>query len=168
MKDADFVRDYLHVLRTQFYPDDAAGFGQQKTILIDAITTPARWLDERGVKLPEKQLRSIMDEIIVGVKRFGDTANIGYFCRYFLKVVQDHMRFQGERYYEEGKSLRHVTEQALEFLSSKQRAKLPDAQDDTTTKLADLNRLMKATQTQRRKEKAATSAARKAQMDLFQ
>ena len=161
--DADLVKKYLHRLRHQFYPDDEKGFFQQRTMLITALTTPARWLDERGVRLPVGRLDEILDDIVKTIMRHGDTARIGYFCRYFLHAIQQHMSHQGERYYEEGKSLRFITETALENLSSKQRAKLSEAQDPTTERLAELNRLLRQTSVKKRKASQPTAT----QPDLF-
>jgi len=163
MADSDLVKNYLHRIRNQFYPDDEKGFFQQRTQLITAITTPARWLDERGVRVPERRLCEILDEVIVGIQRFGATGEIKFFCRYFLFAVQEHMKHQGERYYEEGKSLRAITNSALDTLTKKQRARLGDAEDATTSRLADLNRLMR--ETAAKKKKAVKAPA--SQLDLL-
>lgn len=151
MADSDLVKNYLHRLRSQFYPGDEKGFYIQRSVLIDAITTPARWLDERKVRLPERRLCQILDEVIKGIQNFGATGEIKFFCRYFLHAVQLHMKHQGDDYYEEGKSLRFITDTALENLTKKQRSKLGDAQDATTSRLADLNRLVRATAAKKKK-----------------
>ncbi|MEI6034491.1 MAG: hypothetical protein WCS65_09455 [Verrucomicrobiae bacterium] len=164
MADSDLVKTYLHRIRTQFYPDDEKGFFQQRSILLNAITTPARWLDERGVRIPERRLCQILDEILKGIMHHGATGKIQYFCRYFLFAVQEHMRHQGDRYYEEGKSLRAITNTAMEVLTKKQRARLSDAQDATTSRLADLNRLVRETAVKKRKQAKAPAGK---QLDLF-
>lgn len=158
MPDSDLVKDTLHRLRQQFYPDDEKGFYQQRSILVTAITTPARWLDERGVRLPEHRLRKILDEIIRGIMHYGATGQVQYFCRYFLFTVQEHMKHQGDHYYEEGKSLRFITDSAVETLTKKQRARLGDAQDATTSRLADLNRLLHETAVKKKKVTKAPSS----------
>jgi hypothetical protein len=159
----NLVKSFLHRLRTQFYPDDEKGFFQSRSMLITAITLPARWLDERGVRLPEKRIEEILVGIIRGIQHHGDTGRIGYFCAYFLKCVQDHMKHHGDDYYEEGKRLRLVLDTAVENLTKKQAARLGDAQDRTTAELAALNRLVSSTAVKKRK------AARPAgtQLDLF-
>lgn len=157
------VKNWLHRIKTQFYPDTPKEFYQQRNILITAITTPARWLDERGVRLPEARIDSILNDIFRGIMHHGDTGRIAYFCRYYLKAVQDHMSHQGERYYEEGKSLRFILDSALENLSKKQAAKLPEAQDRTTSELAALNRLVAATRVKKKK----TPKAQADQLDLL-
>ena len=161
--DSELVRNYLHRLRQQFYPDNERGFWLQQSVLKDAITTPARWLDDRHVRLPERRLCEILDEIILGIMHHGDTGKIDYFCRYFLHAVQLHMKHHEEKYYEEGKSLRFITDTAMENLSKKQRAKLADAQDATTSRLAELNRLIR--ETTAKKKRTAKSPA--AQLDLL-
>lgn len=157
------VKNWLHRIKNQFYPDAAKEFYQQKNVLIVAITTPARWLDERGVQLPEARIDAILAEIVRGVMHHGDTGRIVFFCRYFLKVVQDHMDHHGEVYYEEGKSLRFIVTSAVETLTKKQAARIPDAQDRTTAELAALNRLVKATKLRRRPPARKTAT----QQELF-
>jgi hypothetical protein len=157
------LKNWLHRLKNQFYPDNAKDFYQQRSVLITAITTPARWLDERGVRLPEKKLDAILTDILRGIMHHGDTSHIAYFCRYYLKVVQDHMKHQGDKYYEEGKSLRFIVDSTLENLSKKQAAKLPDAQDRTTSELAALNRLVNATRVKKKKVAVKTAT----QQELF-
>lgn len=157
------LKNWLHRLKNQFYPDTPKEFFQQRSILITAITHPAHWLDERGVQLPEARLDAILTDILRGIMHHGDTARIGYFCRYYLKAVQDHMTHQGEKYYEEGKSLRFIVDTALENLSKKQAAKLPDAQDRTTAELAALNRLVQSTRVKKKKVAVKTAT----QQELF-
>jgi hypothetical protein len=152
------VKDTLHRLRNQFFADDEKGFFQQRSMLVEAITTPARWLEERGVHLPEEKLRDILDRIILGIMRHGATGRIGYFCRYFLFTVQEHMKHQGEKYYEEGKSLRTITETTIDRLTKKQLARLGDAEDPTTTRLAALNRLVRETAIKKKRTTKPTGA----------
>lgn len=73
------------------------------------------------------------------------------------------MAHQGEKYYEEGKSLRFIVDSYFENLSKKQVAKLPEAQDRTTAELAALNRLVASTRI--KKKKVATKTA--TQQELF-
>lgn len=163
MADSDLVKNYLHRIRNQFYPDDEKGFFQQRPLLVQAITHPAFYLDERGVRLPERRLCEILDTVIRDIQHFGATAMIENFCRYFLHAVQKHMKHQGDGYYDEGKSLRFITDTALENLTKKQRGKLTDAQDATTSRLADLNRLMRETSVKKKRTAKPTAA----QLDLL-
>lgn len=166
MADSDLVKDFLYQLRSKFYPDDEKGFYQQRSLLIQSITHPASWLNDRNVRLPEKKLREILNDIMRGVMHFGDTGKIQYFARYYLHVTQQHMKHQGEVYYEQAKGLRTVTETAIDVLTKQQRARLPDAQDETTVRLAELHRLVQATAIRRRKA-TPTAAEKSAQLDLF-
>lgn len=163
MAASDLVKNNLHRIRQQFFPDDTKEFYQQRTLLVKAITTPAAWLEERGVRLSEQRLQEILDTVLTGIMHHGATHRIGYFCAYFLKCVQDHMRFQGERYYEEAKSLRTITETAIEHLTKQQKSRLSDAQDRTTAELSALNRLVRETTAKRPKRAKAPST----QLDLF-
>ncbi|MEI6492625.1 MAG: hypothetical protein WCO94_08770 [Verrucomicrobiota bacterium] len=163
MADSDLVKNYLHRIRSQFYPDDEKGFFQQRTLLVRAITHPAFYLDERGVRLPERRLCAILDTVIRDIQHFGATAKIENFCRYFLHAVQQHMKHQGDGYYDEGKTLRFIMDTAMENLTKKQREKLSDAQDSTTARLADLNRLVRETAAKKKKSAKAPAA----QLDLL-
>ncbi|MFZ4776794.1 MAG: hypothetical protein ACOYM3_15595 [Terrimicrobiaceae bacterium] len=157
------VKNWLHRIKAQFYPDTPKEFYQQRSMLISAITWPARYLEERKVRLPEQRIDDILTEIMRGIMHHGDTAHIGYFCKYYLKAVQDHMTHKGEKYYEEGKSLRFIVDSAMESLSKKQLAKIPAAQDQTTTELAALNRLVNSTKLKKKKPLAKSGG----QLDLF-
>ena len=163
MAASDIVKNNLHRLKTQFYPDNEKGFFQQRSMLIKAITHPASYLKERGVRLPNDEIQAILDKIIRGIMHHGNTGKIGFFCAYFLKSVQDHMKIQGDVYYEKGKSLRRITETALEDLTKKQAARLGDAQDRTTDDLAALNQLVRSTTPKHRKKTVRSGT----QLDLF-
>jgi hypothetical protein len=157
------VKRFLYQIRTKFYPDNEKGFYQERTLLLRAITHPAHWLQDRGVSLPEAKLEAILNEILRGIMHHGNTGNIGFFSAYLLKAVQTHMSKQGDRYYEEAKALRNIAESALADLTSKQRSRLPDAMDQTTVRLADLNSLVRATKPGRKKKTASAGT----QLDLF-
>lgn len=139
---ASVIDDYLHRLRNQFY-DDVKKFSQQRWILIKGITELADWLEIRGARLPDRRYRQILDEIIVGIQRYGDTGRIQYFCRYFLHVVQKHIAHHGEAYYEEAKSFRNALDQATDTLTGKAAKKVQEAKDDTTDRLAEIHRAIR-------------------------
>jgi len=157
------VKRFLYQIRTKFYPDNEKGFYQEQRLLLRAITHPAHWLKDRGVTLPEAKLEAILNEILRGIMHHGDTGNIGFFSAYLLKAVQSHMQKQGDRYYEEAKSLRNIASTALADLTKKQQARLPDALDPITERLANLNQLLRATKPGRKKKPTSTGT----QLDLF-
>ena len=86
----DIVRDYLNLIKKEFYAGERA-FYQQRLFLIKGITYPARWLDKRGVFLPEEDYRAILDTIISGIKKHGNTHTVRSFGSYFLDSVQRHI-----------------------------------------------------------------------------
>lgn len=157
------VKSFLHRLRSQFYPDDAKRYFQQEDMLTTAITTPARWLDDRGVRLPERRIEEILVGILRGIMHHGQTGRIGFFAGYFLKSVQEHMTHHGEDYYEEGKKLRLIVDTAVDNLTKKQASRLGDAQDRTTSELAALNRLHSSLRHRKKKTTAKTAS----QPELF-
>lgn len=100
------VRDYLSVLQNQFYYEDPRRFFAQRDMLVQAITWPTRELKGMEVWLPLDRIRQILDEIILGIKRKGNTANISHFGGYFLICVQSHVQKRKDHLYDEGKTAR--------------------------------------------------------------
>lgn len=113
------VKDFLHVLRNQFYPDDAKAFYQQRWLLIKAISYPSSYLAARQVGLTEADHRKLLTEQIRAIQHHGNTRQIKFFGRYFLHVIQQHMVHHGEDYYESGKAIRAWADSALENLKTK-------------------------------------------------
>lgn len=132
------VEEILKHIRWQFYPDDAKGFFQQRRVLIQAVTYPADWLFRRGMKYPEDRYRDLMTVILKGIMH-GNTGKIGYFCRYLLKCVQDHMAHQGEKYLEEAKRIDRQIADVM-FGLKKATAKTPQ-HDSTVEDLVAIRRL---------------------------
>ena len=96
------VEQYLRTLRS-FYSADKR-FYQQRRMLIQGITLPARWLDKSGVFLPESDYRKLLDTIISGIRKCGDLATVRNFGVYFLDCVQRHIKHHGEEYLDLAKS----------------------------------------------------------------
>ena len=144
------VQDFLHVLRTQFYADKAKAFYQERAILIRAITWPAAYLAKRGVGLTEADHRQLLTDQIRTIQHHGDTAAIRYFCRYFLHVIQQHMKFHGEDYYDSGKGIRALAAGALDSLQARAAA----GALETTDRLAEIHAAIRLPK--RRKKAAAT------------
>lgn len=157
------VKRFLYQIRTKFYPDNEKGFYQERMLLLRAITHPAHYLKERGMALPESRIEDILNEILRGIMHHGDTGHIGYFSAYLLKAVQKHMIHQGDDYYAEAKALRNIVETAAGEWTEKQRKQLPDALDPVTSRLADLNNLVRATKPGRKKKPASNGT----QLSLF-
>ncbi|CAN5549642.1 hypothetical protein BH09VER1_BH09VER1_24960 [soil metagenome] len=137
------IADYLRKLRNAFYLDDDKKFHQQKAMLVEGITYLAGWLKKREARLPDRRYRAILDEIIKGIMHHGDTAKIGYFCRYWLKAVQTHVDHHGDDYFVEAKDFRNSLDLISDHLTAKQLKKREEASDDTTDQLARLAKLVK-------------------------
>ncbi|HWL53764.1 MAG TPA: hypothetical protein VNQ90_15100 [Chthoniobacteraceae bacterium] len=154
---------FLRSLRKQFYVGLDKAYYQQRRQLILAITFPAYWLDERAVRLPAHRYTGILTHIIRTVVREGDLANVHHFGFYFLKSVQNHMRHQGETYYDEGKVTRHLAAdtmagiQRLQATAKSKAAAQATTIDRTVPALAEAHRVLSAAKPTRRK----TTARRK-------
>lgn len=157
------MEDLLRHLRQQFYYGQTKPFQQQRKMLQEALTTPAAWLYARGVTLSEPRLREILMEIITGIKRHGDTGSIRFFAGYFLNCVQKHMKFNGDRYYQEGKAARNQVEKAMGAITAVPQAPV----DNTCERLADLNRLVKAGAPKKRARKEPCRAVAQTLPGLF-
>jgi len=137
------VADYLMKLGQQFYEDKKVFF-QERRMLTTAITYLPDWLWDRHVQLPERRLRAILEEIIKGIQHHGSTDKIKSFGRYFLHVVQEHVRHHEDKYLDEAKDFRNALDNLTGKLNAKQAQKVEDARDSTTEKLATIARLTKS------------------------
>lgn len=105
----EFVADMLwRIRRTFFAKSTDKQFYQEKPRLTEAITYPARWLNERGARLPAAQYRRILQTIIDTIRRRGNRDRVRRFSVYFLHCVQEHMGHHGEEYYYAAKDPRPV------------------------------------------------------------
>jgi hypothetical protein len=143
------TNELLGAIRNQFYPDEPKRFFQDRNMLLQAVTFPAKWLHERGVRLPETRYRTILLDILTTIKRHGNTARIQRFSAYLLHSVQEHMRHHGEEYYEEGKRFRDSVQDVMSGLSRK---KVTD--DQTVPLLAEVHRMLSLPKARRAKTSA--------------
>jgi hypothetical protein len=111
----EMVSELMGVVRRQLYADlpERKWFQDQHLVKAWFVLWPARWLDERGVTLPPERYREILLGVLDTIKAHGDTGAVKYWPRYLLTAVQSHFRVNGDRYYEEGKSVRAALERAL-------------------------------------------------------
>lgn len=160
MEAADQVSErFLRSIRNQFYQENEKLFFQERLLLLQAITWPARYLDDRGVKLNAKRYTEILTTVIRTINRHGNLRTVRSFARYLLHAVQEHMKHHGEEYYEQAKAVSRDIAAVMEGYSRKP---LP-AQDNTTKTLADLHRLV-AVKSGRKKQ---LTRAAQPQPDLF-
>lgn len=154
------VQDFLHVLRNQFYADDPKGFFQQRWLLVRGISYPAKYLADRGVGLTEADHRELLTNQIRGIQHHGDTRAIRFFGRYWLHVIQQHMKHHGEDYYDSGKKLRQVADTAIESIRGQAAAQALEVTD----RLAEI---AAAIRPPTRRKKPAAAVAPSAQAELF-
>lgn len=97
---------FLRRIRKQFYGGRDKAFFQERRMLLQALTWPARYLDDRAVHLTARQYQDLLNKIIGTIVREGDLPKIKHVGAYLLHCVQEHMRHHGDEYYELGKSIR--------------------------------------------------------------
>jgi len=105
------TESFLRHIRKQFYPAGRDGdkrFFQERRMLLQAITWPARWLDERVVRLTATRYKELLNTIISTIVRHGDVSKVRSFGRYLLHSIQEHMRHHGDEYYDVGKASRSL------------------------------------------------------------
>jgi DNA-binding FrmR family transcriptional regulator len=77
----------------------------------------ASWLNKKGVTLKPERYKQILLERLNEIKIHGQTQAIKYFPGYLKHVLQTHLKHHGQDYYDEGKALRALTENALSTLA---------------------------------------------------
>ena len=77
-------------------------------MLEQAITYPAKWLNDRGARLSNPQYRAILMTVITAIRQHGKRP--ARFSAYFLHCVQAHMQHHGEEYYEAAKAPKSTAE----------------------------------------------------------
>jgi hypothetical protein len=106
MTPEEFTSEMLQELRHEFMRGASdKQFFQERTTLIEAITLPARYLNDRGAVALTAKYRGILHTIMNTIRRKGNRAVVRRFSIYFLKCVQEHMHHHGEDYYNDSKSL---------------------------------------------------------------
>jgi hypothetical protein len=140
---AEFV---LAGVRRDFYANvDAKRFFQDRSMLMRAITQPAQWLKKRGARLPGSKYRAILATVIDTIKRHGAREK-GYFPRYFLFCVQEHMKHHGDEYLAQAKTLdgkRNIGPRAInELVTGALKGTTPGGVDLTVDVLAEAHRAL--------------------------
>ena len=121
---AQLISQLMAVIKNQFFPDiSGKDWGQQYTFIKrEVVTWPAAWLNSRGVTLPPARYQQILLGVLNDVKIHGHTAAVRYWPGYLKKVMQDHFKHHGDEYYQEGKSIRSLTERSLMAFTRAQEA----------------------------------------------
>ncbi len=111
--------DLLDIIQGTFYREvDRTVFYRDLKGLIYAITWPAKWMKERGLRMTAKRYERFILDRIAEVKEHSDpvTRSI-YFPRYLLKCLQEHLAHQGDALYDELKHARNAVDLALQHTS---------------------------------------------------
>src|SRR2546423_4169742 len=86
---ARFVEEMLCWIRREFFAQHSdKRFYQERLILIQAITWPARWMNERGASLPASGYRRSFGTVVEAIKRKSNRAKIRRSSVYFLHSVR--------------------------------------------------------------------------------
>jgi hypothetical protein len=161
MTPARFIDEMLRAIRAEFFAGHTdKRFFQERADLIDAVTWPARWMNERGVKAPASLYRRIIQTVIDTIRRKGNRAKIRRFSMYFLHCVQEHMKHHGDEYYYQAKAARPIADvlQAAARRVHNSGFKTPPhptwchcQRCDPTAQLAELNAIVKSPGGRRRR-----------------
>jgi hypothetical protein len=114
----EIVADIMSAIRGQFYPDATPKQWMQEGTFIkrEFVLYFAAWLDKKGVTLKPERYKQILLERLNEIKIHGKTEAIKYFPGYLKHSLQQHLKFHGEDYYNEGKNLRAQLENTLSKL----------------------------------------------------
>ena len=111
---AELTGTLLDFIRNKFYAEAPADFHKDRRRLLQwVVLWPATWLDERGVTLTTDRYKQLVTDCLMDAVRFGDTRVIQYVPAWLGKVIQSHFVHHAEEIYEEAKSMRTLTEQAV-------------------------------------------------------
>jgi len=157
----ELLEELLRFIQVQFYPSDPIAFAKDKPRLLDWVVFEfARWLQSRGVTLPPRRfLEIIRDTVLMDAIRHGNTGKIIYRPAWLRSIVQSHLAHHGEEYYEEGKSIRTISDRAL-WAAQRPTAPAPDP----VRELATTAHLLRLSQ---RSKKTAQKPPIKAQLTLL-
>jgi hypothetical protein len=157
MTAADLMNEMLGEVRRRFFPRETQKrWSQEQGIIRQAITYPARYLEDRGASLPEDRYRKLVLHIFRDIHtHIPNPDKIGRMSYYLLHAVQRHMQHQGDRYYEIAKTPRAAAAVAKQALAGL------EVGDSVTPELAKANAVL-AAHVQRRCKPAAET-----QQDLF-
>jgi len=137
-----FVEEMLGLIRRDFFAKATPKrFYQERAMLIQAITWPARWMNERGARLPASGYRRILVTVIQTIKRHGNISKIHCFSRYLLYAVQEHMCYHGEEYYEQAKAARPIADVLATATSHVRPGRAPDRVTET---LSQMNKVLRS------------------------
>jgi len=158
MSPAQLADEMLATLRKEFFRGSHERvFFQQRDLLRQAITFPAKYLNDRGAAswgaLPGDPVDGDRHH-----KRHGNRAKIERFSVYFLHCIQAHMQHHGDEYYEASKQPRTVGSLAAGLL---QKARSSEPADNTVETLAEVHRILSSGRRIRKPKKTAL------QTDLF-
>jgi hypothetical protein len=141
----------LRELRREFfakYTDKR--FFQERPMLIQSITWPARWMNDRGVKARPEIYRGILRTVIKTIRERGNVSRIRRFSVYFLHSVQEHMKHHGDQYYYTAKAARPIADVLPAAIRASNRPGRDP--DPTTSTLSELNRVLRSTGGRRRRD----------------
>lgn len=157
---ASFFQELMTKVRLDLYKGrpEKEWFSTQKMVK-KALMHPAACLAKYNVELPAERYQEIVEDIINTVSRHGDLGKIGYMGRYFYHCVQEHMKHNGDRYYQEGKA---VNNRVSLIMSSVERAH--KGADGTIPILAEADKLL---QLGKRKSKVKPEPVPSTEPDLF-
>lgn len=142
MTPAELIAEMLRLIRGLFFKKATdKQFFQERPMLERAITYPARYLNERGVKLPGSKYRAILVTVINTIRDKGNRSLIKRFSAYFLHSVQEHMRHHGDEYYYAAKDARPIASLVDSVVSKAGRQSSPDR---TVEVLAEVHQVLKS------------------------
>jgi hypothetical protein len=123
---------------TRFYrPDDVRKWMRDQRAIMQALTWPAAWLNERGVGLPARDYEAKILEILGIITAHGDLANIRYIPSYLSDCIRKHFIHHGDEIYAARKHVRALMD--LRFL---ERGPVAPTAPDATAALAAAHRVL--------------------------
>lgn len=146
----DLTTRILRRLRLRFYTGQDKFYFQELDMLKQAVFYPARYLDERSMRLPVEQYEKLLLSVLRTVIEHGNLAAVRSPGRYLLHSVQQHMKHHGEEYLQQAKKFDNALDQVMRGIRNSK----PMEADATVPILAAAHRLL-ALQSGRNRNPAA-------------
>ena len=150
------LHQLLQTIPTNFYDNaEVKRYYRDRRLLLYALTWPAAWMVERGLRPSPKYYEQLITERLHEIATHGDPASYQrYFPRYLLKCLQPWFLRHGDSLYEELKHIRnplYSIEKLIETMATKATEK--NDQNDTAIALMAHTHLLLKSPNRRKQQK---------------
>ena len=135
----DNLQPVLIHIRTNFYKNNETQYHRDKTMLLYALTSPAAWLHNHGLKTIPEHYQNILFEQLRQIRQHGHPDQYQkHFPRYLLKCLQQWLKHNHEQRHNQLKHLSYTIAQIAAKIEN-----MPVDVDNHTTILAEAHEILR-------------------------